>query len=317
VTRRRVAWVLVGAGLLLGACGGSAKKAASTSTTAKTSTAHLAVPGTFLRESFDKSDSNHDGVISAAEKDATVKADYASMDVNHDGAVTVDDIKSQPPPGVKSPDQPLDRYLEFDYDHNGRIDSAEYERHVKERFGSMHTSREGNITWPDVVAFYTSRPTKPATPTTRSDIAGGGAALLIAPFFVSRRLRRAAIAAGVVGTVLLSTATPARASMVYNQISTLQVRIAFSCGVLCGGVQVYGAGTSGGYPNAGIYYVDDYFFGCENPAVDGQIGVSVLGASVLQITPNGQGGQFFWTDYVSVLDPVPHNVNITLQAFCT
>jgi hypothetical protein len=305
VTTRRVAWLLIGMALLLGACSGSSsKKPAFTPTTTGpvVSATRAAIPDSVSRPQFDKIDTNHDGVISAAEKDAAVKADFAAMDVNHDGVVTIDDIKAEVAGSkqAKPVDRPLYQYLAFDYDHNGTIDFAEYQQHVAERFGAMKHEADGSYSWADVKAFYQRTLLRLSTTTTKSGLLdGSAAALLLVPFAAGRRIRRGAVIVGMLAAVLIATAVPAGASAVYN-FANQPYEIAFTCGTFCGNqwnITNQGSGNWEAYPGtAGTYFINnDPNVGCEDISVDEQQGVPDHGWSDLR-SSGSKPSNLSWTD---------------------
>lgn len=319
-TRRATALIIaaVGVTFLLGACGGGGSKTASSTTAPKAAAARLVLPEGFLRHSFDKADANHDGFVTASEKDAMVNADYAAMDVNHDGAVTVDDIKTEVAASKAKPgaDKALDQHLSFDFDHNGRIDLAEYQRHVTERFGSMDANNDQKYTWQEVLAFYTRKGSRPATTTTKAGVFSDWmAALVLVPFALGGRLRRAAVVAGTIAVVVVAMAVPAGASAVYNDANQAY-EISFSCGIFCGNqwnVTNQSPNNWDSYPGeSGMYYVNqDPNVGCEVTSEDNQASVTDHGWSVLNSTGSSQT-DLSWSDFNDNGGTIA-NVNVVLS----
>lgn len=300
-TARRAPWfgILVGVAVVLAACGGGGSKHAATTAKPAAHTVRAAIPAVRVRPMFEKVDADHDGMISAAEKDAIVKADFARLDRNHDGSVTIDDVKASVVNAkVQRPvDKPLDHYLPFDYDHNGSVDFAEYQRHVEETFGSMDANHDGKYSWEEVRTFYRPRPSQ-GTVTTRTTkagvLGGGGAALLLLPFVLGRRVRRAAAVLGTIALFVLGSAVPARASAIYNQTSTTY-GVEFNCGIFCGTSWQVAGNDWDAYPDeSGTYTINDGNIGCEDTTMDGQVGVTDHGYSELQT--GGYTG-LMWYDF--------------------
>lgn len=125
-------------GLLLSACGQDALPHSPSTTAA-------AVHATF----FHVADRNGDGVLDAAEIAASLDLDFARLDVNGDGVVTVHDVhnaqQALAPGHVHNPD--LSHHLPYDADDDGVITRAEYRTHKAALVAEMDLDGDGVISF--------------------------------------------------------------------------------------------------------------------------------------------------------------------------
>ncbi len=335
--RRLVAFVIAAGVLVVGAaCGGSssssksAKSNGSTTTSAASNTAALDVQ---IRSWFAADDTNHDGRISQTERDAVVTADFHQMDLNQDGAVSMDDVnldvtnmKAGPKPTGTINDQ-----IPADADNNGRIDLAEYKAFVDKQAAAMDINKDGFYSVEEVLQFdHVGQSKTPAVTTTTAGVLGTGSSLLIfgalgaLVFALSRRPRVVVplllAAAVVVAPFFEATAS---ASAVYNSTGHgNSYGITFICGTFCNNQWTIPDTQSRSRPGkSGVYTVTDPVAGCET---DHQGSVTDHGYSVLGST-GANASDLKWDDYnndntrTGGVDPIqlgPYKPGPGVYTFC-
>ncbi|MBV9425187.1 MAG: EF-hand domain-containing protein [Solirubrobacterales bacterium] len=277
-----------------------------------------------LRRSFLAADRNHDGYIDQREARMAIDADFKSMDVDHDGVLSLRDIRKGfaqiKRPAAVVPN--LAYYFPFHRGRGGAVRLAEYQRAMLARVKGMDANHDGRYSWLEGRSFYARHlGVYSRAPAGRVDgIPGPVAAALVLPAFGLltrlRRWRRALILllALLLPLVALAVAVPNRAaaSAVYNNASR-SYGVAFVCGFFCGAQFTVDPGGDWGWPGeAGTYIIFDLKAGCEGD--DKQVGVPDHGFSVLLSTGAGVK-DLVWDDWNSDTSSIVRGVKIVTRPF--
>ncbi len=106
--------------------------------------------GTALQTLFANLDTNHDGIITAAEAQAPVAARFAAKDLNHDGYITADEVQL----GAK--------YISiYDTDGDGQISQREYLAKALARFDAWDADHNGSLSPAEQAAAVAAMPALP------------------------------------------------------------------------------------------------------------------------------------------------------------
>ena len=97
-------------------------------------------------------DTNHDGIISAAEIAAS-STSLLSLDKNHDGAITPDEMSTQ----LQTPEERMNRMLaDFDTNHDGRIAKAEVPERMQTQFDAIDANHDGYLDKDEMIHYYSN-----------------------------------------------------------------------------------------------------------------------------------------------------------------
>lgn len=108
----------------------------------------------FIRRDFKRIDRNGNRMIDAREARSAMVGDFRAMDVNHDGVVTLKDVRQSVKPGAAKPTGPVSHYLPYDANGDGRITEAEYVRTIHAgMFDRMDKNHDGRISLAEALAF--------------------------------------------------------------------------------------------------------------------------------------------------------------------
>lgn len=97
-------------------------------------------------------DTNHDGILSAAEIAAS-STSLLSLDRNHDGAITPDEMSTQ----LQTPEERVNRMLaDFDTNHDGRIAKAEVPDRMDAQFDAIDANHDGYLDKDEMILYYSN-----------------------------------------------------------------------------------------------------------------------------------------------------------------
>ncbi len=108
-------------------------------------------------------DANHDGIVTRAEMEAGLKADFAAADTNHDGRLDEDETRAvnhQRWSDNASTASPL-----VDWNHDGYVDFNEFAATARSLFDELDRNGDGQLS---------PRELNPSAPATKSDAAPSG-----------------------------------------------------------------------------------------------------------------------------------------------
>lgn len=110
----------------------------------------------FITAQFKRSDTNHDGVLSQSEIKASIIRDFKAMDVNHDGVLTLADIAIELKRAHRGkPTEPLNFYLPYDTNHDGKITQSEYVKAIMRTImRPMDANHDGKITLREAINWH-------------------------------------------------------------------------------------------------------------------------------------------------------------------
>ncbi len=97
-------------------------------------------------------DTNHDGVISAAELAAADKS-LLALDLNHDGEISADEMGVRPP----SRQEQVEHLLgEFDTNKDGKLSKPEAPDRLQQQFESIDTNHDGFLDKQELLAYFSA-----------------------------------------------------------------------------------------------------------------------------------------------------------------
>jgi Ca2+-binding EF-hand superfamily protein len=97
-------------------------------------------------------DTNHDGIISAAELAAS-SISLLSLDKNHDGIISPDEMSMQ----LQSAEERMNRLLaEFDTNHDGRIAKSEVPERMQTQFDAIDANHDGYLDKDEMIQYYSN-----------------------------------------------------------------------------------------------------------------------------------------------------------------
>jgi Ca2+-binding EF-hand superfamily protein len=97
-------------------------------------------------------DTNHDGIISAAELAAS-SVTLLDLDKNHDGVITPEEMSTQ----VQTPEERMNRMLaEFDTNHDGRIAKSEVPERMQTQFDAIDANHDGYLDKDEMIQYYSN-----------------------------------------------------------------------------------------------------------------------------------------------------------------
>lgn len=112
-----------------------------------------------VKKDFAKLDADKSKTVDLIEAKRDIGADFKDMDLNRNGVVSVQDVQLElDRTGGGQANRPLEKYLPFDSNGNGKITKKEYVAKVRKRmFRPMDANEDAIVTVKEAIAFTAKR----------------------------------------------------------------------------------------------------------------------------------------------------------------